>query len=107
MIGEPLDRTNLLFHCSTPPIIYIHERKRRAFILCYNHTRYIYIGSRFIGDKFRVYQHSSMKLLVGSRRPTRPVHAPIQPEVLEVSREFDAIHIRYVGKLTDSGLLPS
>jgi hypothetical protein len=34
-----------------------------------------------------------MKLLPGSRRATHPVHAPIQPELLEFSREFDALHI--------------
>jgi hypothetical protein len=48
-----------------------------------------------------------MELLVGSRRPTRPVHAPIQPELLEFSREFDAIHIRCGGKLSGSELMSS
>jgi hypothetical protein len=47
-----------------------------------------------------------MKLLPGSPRATYPLRAPIQPKLLEFSREFDTLPIRYVGKLNDSGLMP-
>jgi hypothetical protein len=47
-----------------------------------------------------------MELLPSSRRPTHPVHDPIQPALLEFSRELDALHF-HLGQLNDRGLISS
>jgi hypothetical protein len=88
---------------------YLHslQKYRPAFIVCYNETSDVSMGSSFVGDKLQKYSIRWMKLLPGSRRPTHSVHDPIQPALLEFSQEFDALYIHYVGKLNDSGLMPS
>jgi hypothetical protein len=69
--------------CSTDGVVHSLE-KTPAFILCYNNTSDVSMGSCSI---------RRMRLLPGSRRPPQPaVHDPIQPELLEFSREFDAVN---------------
>jgi hypothetical protein len=108
LIGEPWDRTNLLFHCTTPSIICIHCRNTDQ-PSSYVTTRLATSqwGLLLSVTSFRNTSIRWMKLLPGSRRPTHPVHDPIQPALLEFSQEFDALYFHYVGKLNDSRLMPS